>query len=118
VSRTSVVLLSASFDGGWTVTVDGKPATPEMVAPALVGVTVSPGNHVVSFVYSAYPYYPELIALAIATALGFGFWPRLKRRLFARSPARDDESEPTDPPAVEASQGSVTGSSAVNEASV
>jgi hypothetical protein len=66
LSRTAVVLLSASYDPGWQVLVDGHVAATEMVAPALVGVRVGPGVHTVRFVYRGYPDYPELAALGIA----------------------------------------------------
>lgn len=89
VRRTAVVLLSASFDPGWTVTVDGRAATPEIVAPALVGVTVSPGVHSVFFRYQAYPHYPLLFGLAALTLVGFALGPFAWRRL--RSATRDIE---------------------------
>ncbi len=63
-NRTAVVLLKVSYDPGWTVTVDGKPAKTEMIAPAYVGVRVSRGIHVVKFRYRAFQYYPELFGLA------------------------------------------------------
>lgn len=51
-TRTAVVLLKASFDPGWQVTVDGKAAHTEMIAPAYVGVVVPPGRHHVVFTYA------------------------------------------------------------------
>jgi hypothetical protein len=76
--RLSVVLLSASFDPGWTVTVDGKPAQTEMIAPALIGVTVGPGTHTVIFLYQSYSWYPELFLLSFATFVGLlvYYWRR------------------------------------------
>jgi hypothetical protein len=64
--RRAVVVLSASFDPGWSVTVDGRPAAAEMVAPALVGVTVPPGVHHLVYRYTGFGGYPELLALAVA----------------------------------------------------
>jgi len=78
--RTSVVLLSSSFDPGWTVRVDGRRAATEMVAPALVGVKVSPGTHVVVFQYVGYSSYPALFAVGIATLAAAGVGPWLWRR--------------------------------------
>jgi hypothetical protein len=78
--RTSVVLLKASFDPGWSVTVDGVQAEPEMVAPALVGVTVAPGLHHVVFTYHGYSSYPLLFVIAalalIGAAVGGAVWKR------------------------------------------
>lgn len=83
-SRTAVVLLKASFDPGWTVTVDGQSAATEMVAPALVGVTVSPGNHVVVFRYRGFSSYPLLFIVGFLIMAFFGVgWIRW-RRLFLR----------------------------------
>jgi hypothetical protein len=83
-NRTAVVLLKASFDPGWTVTVDGVDATPEMIAPAYVGVAVTPGTHTVVFAYKGYPYYPELFGLAGLTLVGLALSPRILKRLRAR----------------------------------
>jgi uncharacterized membrane protein YfhO len=58
------VLLSVSYNPGWQVLVDGRPATTDMVAPALIGVRVGPGVHSVRFVYRGYPDYPQLLLLA------------------------------------------------------
>ncbi len=68
-SRWAVVVLSASFDPGWSVSVDGRPAFTEMVAPALVAVTVPPGTHQVVFRYHGFAAYPELLALALLSLL-------------------------------------------------
>lgn len=85
-NRTAVVLLKVSYDPGWTVTVDGKPAKTEFIAPAYVGVKVTKGTHVVKFRYRAFAYYPELFALAgiALLLLGFGL-PRLPRWVLNRS---------------------------------
>ena len=70
--ETSVVVLSASFDPGWVATVDGVERPTVMIAPALVGVIVPPGNHAVIFRYHGYRYYPELLALSFS-ALAVSF---------------------------------------------
>jgi hypothetical protein len=64
MARRAVVVLSASYHGRWTVTVDGRPAGTQMVAPSLVGVEVGPGTHRVAFVYEPVP--GELYALLFA----------------------------------------------------
>jgi uncharacterized membrane protein YfhO len=69
VWREAVVVLSASFDPGWSVSVDGRPAATEMVMPALVAVTVPPGSHQVVFRYHGFAAYPELFALALLSLL-------------------------------------------------
>ena len=81
LKREAVVLLSASYDPGWQVLVDGRPATTEMVAPALLGVRVEPGVHTVRFVYRGFPDYPQLFGLgAVAVALLVVIEWRRKRR--------------------------------------
>jgi hypothetical protein len=61
--RPGVVVLSASFDPGWTVTVNGRPGATEMVAPALVGTTVPAGRETVIFRYRGFSSYGALFAL-------------------------------------------------------
>jgi hypothetical protein len=64
--RRAAVVLSASFDPGWSATVDGHPTPTVMVAPALVGVDVGPGVHTVAFRYGGYGSYVPLFVLALA----------------------------------------------------
>ena len=79
-NRTAVVLLKSSFDPGWTVTVNGVQVAPEMVAPALVGVTVAAGPHHVVFQYHGYGSYPLLFLIALLTLVGVGAGPWAWRR--------------------------------------
>jgi hypothetical protein len=88
--RRAIVVLSASFDPGWSATIDGKPATVQMVTPALLAVAVPPGTHRVVYRYTGFGWYPQLLALAaadlaiIATLTG-------KRRRQRRTPATPNE---------------------------
>jgi len=78
--RLAVVVLSASFDPGWTVEVDGRPAHTEMLAPALVGVAIPPGGHTVVFRYGGFGLYPGLFAVVALTALALVWtWRRAGR---------------------------------------
>ena len=54
-ARPAVVLLKASYDPRWTVTVDGLRSDPVMMAPSLVGVDVPSGRHDIRFRYPPYP---------------------------------------------------------------
>jgi hypothetical protein len=67
--RRAAVVLSASFDPGWTATADGHPAPVQMVAPALAAVTLPPGTHDIAFTYRGFGGYPWLLALAAAGLL-------------------------------------------------
>ena len=78
--RKAVVVLAASYDPGWTAAIDGRPAATEMIAPALTGVTVPPGTHHITFRYTGYPGYPELLALAAAALLATAALTRNRRR--------------------------------------
>jgi hypothetical protein len=78
--RTAAVMLKATFDPGWHVTVDGKAATPYMVVPGFVAVTVGPGRHTVVFQYVSYAHYPFLLGIGLLTLLGLGLAPWLWRR--------------------------------------
>ena len=65
--RTAAVVLSSSFDPGWSVRVDGRPAAVEMLAPALPAVRVGPGVHSITFSYIGFGFYPELFAVGVVT---------------------------------------------------
>lgn len=73
-TRTAVVVLKASYDPGWIATVDGVRTPTQMIAPALVGVRVSPGTHIITFAYQGFGAYPLLFELA---ALVFLLWALL-----------------------------------------
>lgn len=83
-NRTAVVLLHSSFDPGWSVTVDGRPARTEMIAPALVGVEVGPGVHHVVFRYHGYGSYPLLFCIAVLTLVAIAVTPSLRKRARGR----------------------------------
>jgi hypothetical protein len=78
--RPGVAVLSASFDHGWTATVDGRPAHTTMVAPALVATDVPAGTHTVAFRYRGYSGYPELFALCALTLAAFAGADAVRRR--------------------------------------
>ena len=67
--RRAVVVLSASYDPGWSATIDGHAAATVMIAPALVGITVPRGTHRVTFRYTGFDVYPGLLGLAAAALL-------------------------------------------------
>jgi uncharacterized membrane protein YfhO len=80
--RRAAVVLSASYDPGWSATVDGHPEPTVMVAPALVAVDVGPGVHTVAFRYGGYGAYVPLfvLALLVLAALGAGTVVAWRRR--------------------------------------
>lgn len=76
----SAVLLKASFDNRWGVTIDGEEAAPRMLAPSLVGVVVPPGRHEVTFEYAPFPRYDLLIAVGVASFAALLLIPAIRRR--------------------------------------
>jgi hypothetical protein len=78
--RRATVVLSASYDPGWKVTVDGQSRPTVMVAPALVGVDVGPGVHTVRFTYGGYGRYDLLFLLAVLVFVALAVGPSLWRR--------------------------------------
>jgi hypothetical protein len=80
--RPAVVLLKATFDPRWTVTVDGLRAKASTMAPSLVGVEVPTGRHVVRFRYRPYSGYPLLLALGGVTLLALAL---VRRRHLVRA---------------------------------
>jgi Bacterial membrane protein YfhO len=94
-NRPAVVMLKATYDPRWHVTVDGKPAKTQMLAPSFVGVPVPAGQHRIAFRYVPYGYYWELLTVGglalIALALVPRFGPRARRWLkHRRTPKRPD----------------------------
>ena len=79
-NRTAAVVLKATFDPGWHVTVDGRQAQPYMVVPGFVAVTVGSGTHTVIFQYVGYSHYVLLFGVGALTLLVLGFGPLMWRR--------------------------------------
>ncbi len=75
-NRTSVALLKATYHPRWRVTVDGRPAKPEMIAPALVGVRVPPGRHTVEFSYRSFQWFAPLWFIGALTLFALARGPR------------------------------------------
>jgi len=91
MSRPGVVVLSASYDPGWTSTVNGRPRPTLMVAPALVAVAVPAGTDHIVFSFRGYGDYPELFALsgltlAIIAAAPACLWYARRRRKADEAP--------------------------------
>ena len=81
--RPGVVVLSASFDPGWSAAVNGRRRSTRMVAPALVAVDVPAGTDHVVFRFVGYGDYPELLAVSLLSlglvAVVPGLWWRRGR---------------------------------------
>jgi hypothetical protein len=73
--RAGVAVLSASYDPGWTATVNGRRRAIRMVAPALVAVDVPAGTDHVVFRFYGYGDYPALFALCGLTLAMVAFAP-------------------------------------------
>ncbi len=89
--RPGVAVLSASYDPGWTATVNGRSRPTRMVAPALVAVDVPVGTDHVVFRYHGYPAYPELLVLSGLTLVLVGVAPVCLRRVRRRRASPDAE---------------------------
>ena len=92
LQRRGVVLLKAAFDPGWQVRVDGVEQPLVMLAPALLGVSVGPGSHHVTFTYHGYAGYPLDLALAVVTLLVVAFGEKWWRRRTAHSVVDEDSA--------------------------
>jgi hypothetical protein len=64
MKRAGIVVLSASFDRGWTARIDGRPAKVFPVAPALVATRVPAGVHTATFRYVGFSSYLALFLLS------------------------------------------------------
>ena len=78
--RAGVVVLSASYDPGWTATVNGRRRSVWMVAPALVAIDVPTGTDHVVFRFHGYGDYPGLLALSGLTVALIAIAPACARR--------------------------------------
>jgi hypothetical protein len=78
------VILSASFDPGWTATIDGRPRAMEMIAPALVATTVPAGTHRIIFRYAGFHHYPLLFAVSGLALVVLGCAHMVQRRSWLR----------------------------------
>jgi len=87
--RPGVVVLSTSYDPGWTATVNGRPQPALMVAPALVAVDVPAGTDHVVFRFNGYSDYPELLALSGLTLVMLTAAPACLRRARRRRGAQE-----------------------------
>ncbi len=77
--QSGVAVLSASYDPGWTATVNGRPEPTRMVAPALVAVNVPAGTSHVVFRFRGYGAYPELLAVAALALIAVAVVSRRRR---------------------------------------
>jgi hypothetical protein len=94
--RPGVAVLSASYDPGWTASVNGRRQPIRMVAPALVAVDVPAGTDRVVFRFHGYGDYPALLALSGLTLVMAAVAPACARR------ARRRRSDRRKPPAAQA----------------
>jgi Bacterial membrane protein YfhO len=78
-----VAVLSASYDPGWTATVNGRRQPTRMVAPALVAVDVPPGTDHLVFRFHGYGEYLEVFVLSGLGLLLVGVVAICARRLTA-----------------------------------
>jgi hypothetical protein len=97
--RPGVVMLSASFDPGWQVRVDGRMEETEMLAPAVVGVKVGAGIHRVVFIYRGFAYYLELVLLGVVALVALFLLGRWRtdsfcRHKFGAQPPRTSDTSP------------------------
>jgi hypothetical protein len=90
MSRAGVAVLSASYDPGWTATVNGRRIPTRMVAPALVAVDVPAGTDHVVFRFHGYGDYAELLALSVLTLAAVAIAPICMRRAKRTRRSPDD----------------------------
>ena len=73
-------MLKATYDPHMEVTVDGRPAKTQMLAPSFIGVAVTPGQHTIEFHYVAFGYYWALFLIGALTLAVLALLPRYGRR--------------------------------------
>lgn len=94
MQRPGAVILKASFDNRWRVTVDGVVVDAQMFAPSMVGRIVPPGRHQIAFEYVPFPRYDVLLLIGAATFVALLVGPgRLARRRLPRVPGSTDDAQ-------------------------
>jgi hypothetical protein len=95
IRRPAAMILKASFDNRWHVTLDGREVQAQMFAPSFVGRLVPPGHHELTFTYVPFPRYDVLLTLGVATFLALSLLPsRVARRRARRIERSVVEPEP------------------------
>lgn len=74
--REAYLMLKANYHSGWQVYVDGKKASPVMLAPGFIGVLVEPGTHEAFFYYKPPVYRLPLLIFGILVLLVMFFKER------------------------------------------
>ncbi len=69
IAQPTYLYLSASWDPGWSATVDGEKVAIVALSPGGMGVEVPAGRHTVVFVYKGFPDYLLLFATSILGAV-------------------------------------------------
>ena len=89
LQRRGIVVLGDQLLDGWSVRVDGRPATPIRVDAVLRGVAVGAGRHEIAWSYRV-PGLRAGVGLSVAALLllaGAAALPRVRRRWAARARA-------------------------------
>jgi hypothetical protein len=98
IRRPAAVILKASFDNRWQVTLDDHEVQAQMFAPSFVGRLVPPGHHELMFTYVPFPRYDLLLGLGVATFLALHLVPSRVARRRARRPIEGSVAEPEPQP--------------------
>jgi hypothetical protein len=72
MTEQGTLLFSVAYDPGWHAWVDGRAVPTEMLAPALLGVHLTPGRHQVVLRYIGFGWYPELWAGGLLSLVVLG----------------------------------------------
>jgi len=96
-ARACWLMCRVSWHPNWHATVDGLPVTPTMLAPAYLGVPVTPGRHHIQFTYVPRWYRKWLLLLGLASLAGAAWWRR-RQRATLTAPAQPVPSGPTEHP--------------------
>ena len=85
VARPCWLMCRATYHPGWTAKVDGVAATPTMLAPAFLGIPLSPGRHEITLAYAPPWWRKWLLLLGVAGLVAA--WIRDRRALRLTPPA-------------------------------
>jgi uncharacterized membrane protein YfhO len=86
LAANKILYLPVPYDGGWHLTVDGKPTNKLILFAGMTGVMLPAGNHQVAMHYELRYFYTGLIASFIGfVILGVLFWWEYKKKAAAKN---------------------------------
>lgn len=80
VAQKKLMYMSLPWDGGWSLTVDGKPRDKEVLFAGMTGVYLDPGQHTIELTYKLRYLGTGIMLSVLGLLLYAGLWFYLRRK--------------------------------------